>query len=111
VLWQCCQLVVVVDNGVLQAGAAGQTFRLVTLGFLAGGGDSYPFPADAAVDVIDLEMEGVQAGAATFVDEGTEQDALAEFLLSKFPADGSGASFNAADTPAATDTVLGSMFD
>ncbi|MEM8755958.1 MAG: hypothetical protein AAGF90_23650, partial [Pseudomonadota bacterium] len=86
-------------------------FRLVTLGFLAaprfddagiftGGGDGYPFPntnADpeagelgdpdviARIDFVELEEEGVRTGDATFADDGTEQDALAEFLADEFP--------------------------
>ena len=79
--------VVVVRDGVLDLTAAIQTFRIVTLGFLAGGGDSYPFPADIAANVIDLEEEGVQGGVVTFADNGTEQDALSEYLFNNFPVD------------------------
>lgn len=94
-----------VENGTL-VGDGTDTFRIVTLGFLAasrfdddgnftGGGDGYPFPnlntdpsvgevGDAAViarvNFMDLEQEGVQTGDATFADDGTEQDALAEYL-------------------------------
>ncbi len=77
----------IVDNG-------GATFRVVTLGFLADGGDGYPFPTGAGTDRVDLVAEGVQTGAATFADDGTEQDALAEYLTETFLA----APFEEADT-------------
>lgn len=79
-----------VINGEL-AGDASETFRIVTLGFLAGGGDDYPFPqGDAAnrVDLDDLDGDGEEdgrlTGAATFAEDGTEQDALAEYLAENF---------------------------
>ncbi|WP_191964788.1 esterase-like activity of phytase family protein [Synechococcus sp. RSCCF101] len=88
-----------------------QAFRIVTLDFLArprfddngafiGAGDGYPLPnfntdpslGEVAsqedldrIDPVALEQEGVQTGDATFADDGTEQDALAEFLLDNFP--------------------------
>jgi len=91
-------------------GNPSQEFRIVTLGFLAaprfddngnfiGGGDGYPFPNTntdpavgevgdpdviARVNLVSLEQEGVQTGDATFADDGTEQDALAEYLLDNF---------------------------
>ncbi len=81
-------------------GNADREIRIVTLGFLAGprdgtpglGGDSYPFPA-LGTDVVNLEDEGVQTGTATSADDGTEQDALAEYLLANFSDD----SFEAID--------------
>ncbi|WP_253159732.1 bifunctional metallophosphatase/5'-nucleotidase [Stieleria tagensis] len=98
-----------VERGAI-AGDPEQTFRLVTLGFLAaprfddtgayiGGGDGYPFPntnADPAVgdlgdpdviaraDLQSLDQAGVQTGDAVFADDGTEQDALAEYLKDRF---------------------------
>lgn len=97
--------VVVVGNGELSPTAASQNFRMVTLGFLAEGGDQYPFPAGPAAAVFDLEMEGVQTGSQTFVDDGTEQDALAEYLSANFPADQDAAtpSYNVQDIPASND--------
>jgi len=73
---------IVRDGAIVDNGAT--TFRVVTLGFLADGGDGYPFPAGAGVDRIDLAQEGVQTGVATFADDGTEQDALAEYLAANF---------------------------
>jgi len=86
---------------------APSTIRIVTLDFLTnprfdqdgnhvGAGDSYPFPnfnIDASVgetvsndvynriNVVELDEVGLSAGDATFADAGTEQDALAEYLL------------------------------
>ncbi|MGL6133830.1 MAG: 5'-nucleotidase C-terminal domain-containing protein, partial [Prochlorococcaceae cyanobacterium] len=71
-----------------------ETFRIVTLNFLAVGGDSYPFPTGPEaerVDLFDLDANGVvdgnTTGLATFAPNGTEQDALAEYLARVFPAD------------------------
>lgn len=63
--------------------------RIVTLNFLAGGGDSYPFPNFEAADPtfynrVDLNAAGTTTGAATFAPDGTEQDALAEYLAANF---------------------------
>lgn len=100
--------VTVVSNGELNAAAAAQEFRVVTLGFLATGGDSYPFPSGPDANLVDLQTEGVQTGDLSFADDGTEQDALAEYLNDNFPADDSDATpaYDAADTPASEDTVI-----
>lgn len=82
----------VVVNGVLQ-GNPKRTFRIVTLGFLADGGDSYPFPATNRVDLCDQILP---KGNATFVDSCTEQDSLAEYLVTHFP---DNTPFSAAETP------------
>ncbi|MDA0372727.1 MAG: bifunctional metallophosphatase/5'-nucleotidase [Planctomycetota bacterium] len=60
--------------------------RIVTLNFLADGGDSYPFPAFQAAnptffDRVDLYTQSLPPGNATFATPGTEQDAMAEYLL------------------------------
>lgn len=78
----------IVQNSEL-VGDANREFRIVTLNFLAEGGDDYPFAEFIAanpekanrVDLTELELE---AGAATFAEEGTEQDALAEYLAANF---------------------------
>lgn len=90
-----------------------ETFRIVTLDFLAaprfdgagnytGGGDGYPFPNTnedpsvgevgdpaviARVDRVALSDEngGAETGMATFATDGSEQDALAEYLAVNFP--------------------------
>ena len=74
-------------------------YGVVTLGFLANGGDSYPFPASD--EFVYLEMEGVQTGGATFADDGTEQDALAEYLLDNFAT--ADTAYDQADTGPADD--------
>ncbi|MGC9417981.1 MAG: ExeM/NucH family extracellular endonuclease [Rhodovulum sp.] len=103
-------------------GDAAEEFRVVTLDFLSaprfdddgnfiGAGDGYPFPntntdptvgevgdADviARVNKVFMEQEGVQTGDATFADDGTEQDALAEYLDDFFGQDTM--AFDLADT-------------
>ena len=64
------------------AGGPEEAFRVVTLSFLASGGDGYPFP-ELAEDRVDLfGEEGAESftGDALFAPDGTEQDALAEYL-------------------------------
>ena len=91
--------VLVNDGELVNADAV---YGAVTLGFLAGGGDSYPFPAGD--EFVFLENEGVQTGAATFADDGTEQDALAEYLLDNFAT--ADTAFDQADTGPAEDTRI-----
>lgn len=73
-----------------------QDYGVVTLGFLPTGGDGYPFPTGDAFDFTGLLNAGVQTGAATFADDGTEQDALAEYLLANHAT--SETAFDEADT-------------
>ncbi|MGC9526009.1 MAG: choice-of-anchor I family protein [Limnospira sp.] len=83
-----------------------RTFRIVTLGFLAGGGDSYPFPF-LAEDVVDLRELPVPEGgndAASFAENGSEQDALAEYLAANFSTPAT--AFNLEDLPAEEDIVI-----
>ena len=101
------------DDGAPTDAAAALTdgIRVVTLSFMAGGGDGYPFPAFVAADsgfadVVDLHQPDVIAdGAAQFTNVGSEQDALAEYLAENFPVDGD-AAIDLADTPAADDTRI-----
>ena len=96
----------VVEEGIL-VGDPEREIKVVTLNFLANGGDGYPFPLPAA-GRIDLPGEAVQpnapspdfpdtnsngvidapasteAGAAGFAAPGTEQDALAGYLAHFF---------------------------
>ncbi len=115
---------VVVKNGQLQ-GNKDRTFRTSTLGFLADGGDAYPFaefikanPTLAnRVDLIgetttDLNLNGkidpaidpakFDLGRANFATSGTEQDAFAEYLLANFGTK----AFNIADVDFALDTRI-----
>lgn len=75
-------VLVVVENGEL-AVAADREIKVVTLSFLATGGDGYPFAAHT-VDKVDLTPEATGAGESDFAAGGTEQDALAEYLLENF---------------------------
>ena len=76
-----------VENGEIVD--AGRNVRIVTLSFLADGGDSYPFQDFVNADPtfanrVDLADAGLEEGDANFAAAGTEQDALAEFLLDNF---------------------------
>lgn len=98
---------VVVQNGDI-VGDASRTFRIVTLNFLADGGDGYPFPTGPEANRIDLPDVLTDPGAATFADPGTEQDALAEYLAANFPADADPTTpaFAASETTPAEDTRI-----
>jgi 2',3'-cyclic-nucleotide 2'-phosphodiesterase (5'-nucleotidase family)/sugar lactone lactonase YvrE len=95
---------VVVRGGVL-VGDPDRTFRMVTLNFLASGGDSYPFPTDAAANRVDLfNPTAPLTGAATFSGDGTEQDALAEYLKANHGT--ASKAYNEPETAAAQDLRL-----
>lgn len=98
---------VVVQNGEI-VGDASRTFRIVTLNFLADGGDGYPFPTGPDANRIDLPDVLTDPGVATFADPGTEQDALAEYLAANFPADADPTTpaFAASETDPAEDTRI-----
>ncbi len=89
----------VVQTGAL-VGDPNRSFRMVTLNFLATGGDGYPFPALLA-NLVKLEEAGLPAGSASFAAAGSEQDAFAEYLLATHP--DAGTAFAVADTPASAD--------
>jgi 2',3'-cyclic-nucleotide 2'-phosphodiesterase (5'-nucleotidase family) len=92
---------VVIRDGAVQGGVG--PFRVVTLGFLASGGDGYPFPTDAAANQVNLRgSPALDPAGITFAEVGTEQHALAWYLLQNFPPD-TAAPFNVAETPAAGD--------
>ncbi len=94
---------IVVSEGEV-VGDAERTFRVVTLNFLAGGGDGYPFDL-LAEDQVDLYEEGntpmevIEAGVADFATAGTEQDALAEYAAAEFDED----AFDMEETPVEED--------
>ncbi len=69
---------VVYSAGAL-AVAPGTTYRLVTLGFLADGGDGYPFAAVSAPNRVNLLV------GSGFTAPGGEQKALADFLIATHP--------------------------
>lgn len=83
---------VLVENGEL-VGDANRTIRIVTLNFLAGeegdptgvGGDEYPFPTFGTNYLQLAQSEDAErTGDATFAPDGSEQDALAEYLFDNF---------------------------
>lgn len=100
--------VIVDDNGdakdVLAAngeliGAPDQSVKVVTLGFLADGGDGYPLGADTYLNRVDLQQAYTEDGQFTFAEKGTEQDAFAEYMAAMH----SDTPFSEADTPAEQD--------
>lgn len=96
--------VVVIDDGALQADVG--PFRVVTLRFLAEGGDGYPFPTDEAANRVDLlNSEDIDPAEITFAPVGSEQHALAKYLKVNFPPD-TETPFNEADTPPTEDTRI-----
>lgn len=61
-----------------------RTIRAVTLNFMADGGDGYPFPSFGKDRHDLLQSTSPATGAATFAPDGSEQDALAEYLATHF---------------------------
>ena len=96
---------VVIRNGEL-VGDANRTFRMVTLGFLADGGDGYPFPVGPSTNRVDLNRpnDAPRTGLATFAPDGSEQDVLAEYLAANFNTPAT--AFNQADTPRTLDSRI-----
>ena len=91
-------------NGVLY-GDSNRTFRMVTLNFLAGGGDGYPFPSDLSANRVDLfNPSAPRTGPATFAADGTEQDVLADYLASRHGTQRT--AYNQAETAASLDARL-----
>jgi 2',3'-cyclic-nucleotide 2'-phosphodiesterase (5'-nucleotidase family) len=77
---------IVAQNGSV-IGNSERTFKIVTLDFLAGGGDDYPFPTFPnanPMELTEIMTEEQSGGKATFASPGTEQDALAEYLAENF---------------------------
>ena len=94
----------IVRNGEIY-GDPNRTFRMVTLYFIAGGGDGYPTPTGPAANRVDLYNPGApRTGAATFSGDGTEQDVLAEYLAAAHGSQES--AYGKADTPATLDQRL-----
>lgn len=92
----------IVDTLVLNGATYGnlaRTFRVVTLNFLANGGDGYPFNTLGSnrVDLNTLPDQG--PGVASFTNAGSEQDAFAEFMKSVYNT----TPYGIAETPLAQD--------
>ncbi len=76
---------IIAANGQI-IGNPNRTFRVVTLDFLAGGGDNYPFNT-LATSRMNLDTATAiknAVSAASFSGVGTEQDAFAEFMKAKY---------------------------
>ncbi|MGF1536878.1 MAG: 5'-nucleotidase C-terminal domain-containing protein [Elainellaceae cyanobacterium] len=93
---------VLVEDGEV-VGDPDRDIRVVTLNFLADGGDGYPFDVfgENRVDLFQ-EEEAPRTGVATFAPDGTEQDAFAEFLNANF----SVTAFSDAETDPEDDTRI-----
>jgi 2',3'-cyclic-nucleotide 2'-phosphodiesterase (5'-nucleotidase family) len=88
----------IVVAGVLN-GDTNRAIKVVSLGFLTGGGDGYPFPT-ATTNPVSLDSTNLPVtGSADFSEVGGEQDALAEFLASEFDVN----PYNEVETPAERD--------
>jgi 2',3'-cyclic-nucleotide 2'-phosphodiesterase (5'-nucleotidase family) len=73
---------ILVQDGVV-VGDPNRAFRMVTLNFLADGGDGYPFRSFGnTLNRVDLVQSATapRTGNFTFAADGSEQDALAEYL-------------------------------
>ncbi len=86
----------VVQDGAL-VGDPNRRFSVVTLEFLATGGDSYPQVFENLVSLADL-AEPASLGLAS-LEAGGEQDALAEYLAANFNRSRGQAAFGEMDTP------------
>lgn len=110
--------VVVMDNGVNVA-PTDITFNMVTLNFLANGGDGYPFDQLSApnrinyysgagfgetVDFPDGDLGNDPGNNTSFSYTGGEQDAVAEYMFSFHPDNAS--AYNIAETDADQDTRI-----
>jgi hypothetical protein len=80
-------------------------YRVVTLDFLADGGDAYPFRTFATADAALYNRVNLVATGVTksFTTPGAEQNALAAHLRARYPRTGP---FAAADVPAPQDTRI-----
>jgi 2',3'-cyclic-nucleotide 2'-phosphodiesterase (5'-nucleotidase family) len=71
-----------IRNGQVQ-GDTNRVFRIVTLDFLAGGGDSYPFNT-LGFNRVNLDTAIKDSMTARFTLNGSEQDAFAEYMSALF---------------------------
>ncbi len=72
---------IIVGGAVVDAEA---TYRVVTLNFLADGGDGYPYDEFENTNRVDLVDVLTDTMMFDFADPGTEQDALAEYFNANF---------------------------
>ncbi|MFI0471737.1 DUF4214 domain-containing protein [Halomonas sp. HMF6819] len=92
---------VLVANGRL-VGDAEETIKVVTLGFMADGGDGYPLGEGVYIDRVDLLNAYTLDGKFDFAEKGSEQDAFAEYMGALY----SETPFNEVETPASDDTRI-----
>jgi 2',3'-cyclic-nucleotide 2'-phosphodiesterase (5'-nucleotidase family) len=92
---------VLVADGEL-VGSADAMLKVVTLGFLADGGDDYPLNEDTIIERVDLADSTIENGDFTFAATGTEQDALAEYMGSEH----ADTPFSEVETSASEDTRI-----
>jgi Ca2+-binding RTX toxin-like protein len=95
----------VVVRGGAVVGDPTRSIRMVTLNFLAGGGDGYPFTSLTSPNRLDLTASdsAPRTGVASFAANGSEQDVLAEYLAANHSPSNP---FTAADTAQVLDTRL-----
>ena len=86
-------------------GNADKLVKVVTLGFLADGGDGYPLGEGSYQQRVDLVETLTDDGVFNFAPAGTEQDAFAEYMAA-FHAE---TAFNEEETPASEDTRIQNM--
>ncbi|MEM8947568.1 MAG: FG-GAP-like repeat-containing protein, partial [Planctomycetota bacterium] len=97
-------LIATLAEGGEVSGDPEEVFRIVTSDFLANSGSPVlvSLTNPSRVDLADLDDDGIDddvfSGGAIFSADGTEQDALAEYLLANFDPENGGAAFDAADT-------------
>jgi 2',3'-cyclic-nucleotide 2'-phosphodiesterase (5'-nucleotidase family) len=88
-------------------GDPADTIRIVTLNFLADGGDGYPFPDPASTSAARVNLlqpaDAPRTGVADFSPDGGEQDAFAEYLAASFPV---GSGFAGVDTDPSQDSRI-----
>lgn len=87
---------VVIDGEI--NGDAERIIKVVTLNFIAGGGDGYPFE-ELGENRVDLDTVSLEMGSFDFAPSGSEQDAFAEYLNLFF----SETPYLEAETPASED--------
>ncbi|HLM47994.1 MAG TPA: 5'-nucleotidase, partial [Myxococcaceae bacterium] len=94
-----------VEGGAL-VGDPNRTFRMVTLSFLASGGDNYPFKRFQTENPTRFNLVSLTTHPddVSFTAVGREQRALADYLTAKFPASGPG--YAGADTATSADTRI-----
>ncbi|XGA80036.1 5'-nucleotidase C-terminal domain-containing protein [Halomonas sp. CH40] len=83
-------------------GNADEAIKVVTLGFLANGGDGYPLDETSILERTDLVESDLKEGQFNFAQAGTEQDALAEYMAAMF----SEVAYSETETPASEDTRI-----